>query len=403
MSRVFELISKEAERQSQCINLIASENQTSTNVLRALGSVFTNKYAEGYPGKRWYGGCKFTDEVEAHAIRLAKQLFGSGAANVQPHSGTSANIAAYMTLINPGDKVLAFNLSHGGHLSHGAAFNFSGKFYNFVHYGVRQDDGLIDVDQIKRAFEEHKDIKLLVAGASSYPRAIDFEPLAQLARDNGALFMADAAHISGLVAAKLHPDPVPHADLVTMSTHKTIRGPRGGMVVGREEWASKLDRAVFPGSQGGPLEHVIAAKAIMLEEALEPAFREYIAEVIASAQALAAALSEISAKRFRVLTGGTDNHMVMIDVTGDSTLNGKRAEELLERQNIFINKNFIPYDTLPVTVTSGIRLGTPTLVTQGATRADMPRLAALIDRALSEGDVKAEVAAFMEELRQRTN
>ena len=423
---IFNTIAKEAQRQRASVNLIASENAVSDNVLRAMGSVLTNKYAEGYPGARWYGGCKFTDEIEAYAIEKAKKLFGAEHANVQPHSGTSANIAAYMTLLEPGDKVLAFNLSHGGHLSHGAAFNISGKFYKFVHYGVNRETGLIDVDEIHRLFKEHRDIKLMIAGASSYPRTIDFAQLAGIAREYGAMFMADIAHISGLVAAGLHPSPVGVADMVTMSTHKTIRGPRGGMVLCPEKHRKKLDRAVFPGSQGGPLEHVIAAKAVMLEEASKPEFKAYIAEVLASAKALTKALTDINPTRYRVISGGTDNHMVMVDVTGGllsspsggggesghsreggnpapaastaTGLTGKSAEDLLGSQNIYVNKNFIPYDPLPNTVTSGLRLGTPMLVTQGARASDMPRIAELVDAALSGKDVRADVAAFMERL-----
>ncbi len=398
---IFALIEEEQQRQASGINLIASENSVSDNVMRAMGSVFTNKYAEGYPGKRWYGGCAVTDRIEQYAIDKAKKLFGADHANVQPHSGTSANIGAYMALLKPGDKVLAFNLSHGGHLSHGAPFNLSGKFFQFIHYGVRKDDGLIDVDEVKRMFKEHKDIKLMVAGASSYPRAIDFEALASIAREHEAAFMADIAHISGLVATGRHPSPVACSDVVTMSTHKTLRGPRGGMVLCKEEHKSAVDRAIFPGSQGGPLEHIIAAKAVMLDEALQPDFKKYIDAVIAAAKELAKALAAINPKRYRVLTGGTDNHMVMIDVTGDGKLNGIQAEKTLEKQNIYINKNFIPYDPLPVTVTSGIRLGTPMIVSQGATAADMGRIAKLMDAALDGKDVAKDVSVFMKELAKR--
>lgn len=398
---IFQLIEQERVRQATSINLIASENEVSANVLRALGTVFNNKYAEGYPGKRWYGGCKIADVIESHGIELAKTLFGAGHANLQPHSGTSANIAAYMALLEPGDKVLAFDLTHGGHLSHGAPFNISGKFYKFVHYGVRRDDGRIDVDQVKRLFAENPDIKLMVAGASSYPRQIDFAELAAIAKEHKAKFMADIAHISGLVAAREHPDPVPYADVCTMSTQKTIRGPRGGLIISKEKHASKVDRAVFPGSQGGPLVHVVAAKAIMLEEAAKPEYAAYIREVIAGAKELARVLPQLNSKRYRVITGGTENHMVMVDVTGDGKLNGKAAEDLLEAQGIYVNKNFIPYDPLPVTVTSGIRLGTPMLMSQGAKAKDMALVAQLIDDALNGADVREKVRTFMAELHGR--
>ncbi|MCA8912140.1 MAG: serine hydroxymethyltransferase, partial [Planctomycetes bacterium] len=316
MPTIEELITRERERQTHSINLIASENFVSDYVKNAMGTVFTNKYAEGYPGKRWYGGCEFTDQVEQHAIDLAKSLFNADHANVQPHSGTQANLASYLALIKPGDKVLAFKLEHGGHLSHGAKFNASGKYYKFVHYGVSQETGLIDLDEYTALLKEHGDIKLVVTGASSYPRAIDFERMAGIAREHGALFMADVAHISGLVAAGAHQSPVPVADVVTMSTHKTIRGPRGGMILSSAKWASKVDRGVFPGSQGGPLVHIMAAKAAMLEEASKPEFKQYIGQVIKNAQAMAKAFSEINAERYKVLTGGTDNHMVMVDITG---------------------------------------------------------------------------------------
>jgi len=381
---IFAAIEREQARQRDSINLIASENQVSERVLKALGTVLMNKYAEGYPGKRYYGGCVNVDAIESYACELAQKLFGADHANVQPHSGTQANMAAYLTLLKPGDKVLAFSLAHGGHLSHGAPFNFSGQFYNFVHYGVNKETGLIDEDEIHAQFKANPDIKLMVAGASSYPRAIDFERLGGIAKSHGAMLMADIAHISGLVAAKQHPDPVPYADAVTMSTHKTIRGPRGGLAMCRKEHAKKLDKAVFPGCQGGPLEHVIAGKAIMLEEASKPEFVAYIKEVLAAAKELAAALTEINPKRFRVLTGGTDNHMVLIDVTGEDGLNGQIAEQKLEKAGIYVNKNFIPFDPLPSSITSGIRIGTPMLVTQGYQASDMREIAEKMDKALSQ-------------------
>ncbi len=400
MPTIEELISRERERQTHSINLIASENFVSDYVKRTMGTVFTNKYAEGYPGKRWYGGCEFTDQVEQHAIDLAKQLFKAEHANVQPHSGTQANLAAYLALIKPGDKVLAFKLEHGGHLSHGAPFNASGKYYKFVHYGVNRDTGLIDMDEYAALLKEHGDIKLVVTGASSYPRAIDFARMAKLAREHGALFMADVAHISGLVAAGEHQSPVPVADVITMSTHKTIRGPRGGMIVCSGKFASKIDRGVFPGSQGGPLVHIIAAKAAMLEEALKPEFKQYIRQVIKNAQAMAAAFQQLDGKKYRVLTGGTDNHMVMVDISGTGK-NGIQIERLLGEQSIHLNKNFIPYDPLPVTETSGIRVGSPLLTTLGAKEADMAQVVQLIDRAIAGEKVTAEVHKFMEALLAR--
>ncbi|MCG3185110.1 MAG: Serine hydroxymethyltransferase [Planctomycetes bacterium] len=400
MPTIEELITRERERQTHSINLIASENFVSDYVKRTMGTVFTNKYAEGYPGKRWYGGCEFTDQVEQHAIDLAKELFKAEHANVQPHSGTQANLAAYLAMIKPGDKVLAFKLEHGGHLSHGAPFNASGKYYKFVHYGVNRDTGLIDMDEYAALLKEHGDIKLVVTGASSYPRAIDFARMAKLAREHGALFMADVAHISGLVAAGEHQSPVPVADVVTMSTHKTIRGPRGGMIVCSGKYASKIDRGVFPGCQGGPLVHIIAAKAAMLEEALKPEFKQYIRQVIKNAQAMAKAFQQLDGKKYRVLTGGTDNHMVMVDISGTGK-NGIQIERLLGEQSIYVNKNFIPYDPLPVTETSGIRVGSPLLTTLGAKEADMVQVVQLIDKAIRGDKVTAEVHKFMQDLMAR--
>ncbi|MCC7509145.1 MAG: serine hydroxymethyltransferase [Planctomycetes bacterium] len=397
MPTIQELIARERQRQTHSINLIASENFVSEAILNAMGTVFTNKYAEGYPGKRWYGGCEFTDMVEQHAIDLARQLFKAEHANVQPHSGTQSNLAAYMALIKPGDKVLAFKLEHGGHLSHGAAFNASGKFYKFVHYGVSRETGRIDEDEYTRLLKENPDVKLVVTGASSYPRAIDFKRLAAIAREHGAMFMADIAHISGLVAAGEHQSPVDVADVVTMSTHKTIRGPRGGMIVCSSKFASKIDRAVFPGGQGGPLVHVIAAKAAMLEEALRPDFKQYQRQVVANAKAMAKAFTEINPKRYRVLTGGTDNHMVMVDITGTGK-NGIEIENLLGEQKIYVNKNFIPYDPLPVTQTSGIRVGSPLLTTLGATEQHFTQVVQLIDRAVSGENVATQAQSFMESL-----
>ncbi len=397
MPSITELVALERDRQLNHLNLIASENFVSDKVRSVLGTVFMNKYAEGYPGKRWYGGCEYTDQIEALAIDLAKKVFGSDHANVQPHSGTQSNLASYLALIKPGDKVLAFQLDHGGHLSHGAPFNASGKFYNFIHYGVRREDGRIDMDQYRKLLEENPDVKLVVAGASSYPREIDFVAMAEIACEHKAKFMADIAHISGLVASGVHQSPVPVSDAVTMSTHKTIRGPRGGMIVCSEKWASKIDRAVFPGSQGGPLVHVIAGKAAMLEEALTDEFKDYTQRTVANAKALAAAFAEIDSDKYRVLTGGTDNHMVMIDVTGTG-LTGLEVENLLGEQGIYVNKNFIPYDLKPVTQTSGIRVGTPMITTMGATEADMTRIAELCHAAVEGKNVSDDVRDYMKKL-----
>ena len=400
MPTIHELIASERDRQTNNINLIASENYVSEYVQNAMGTAFTNKYAEGYPGKRWYGGCEFTDQIEQHAIDLAKEVFGAEHANVQPHSGTQSNLAAYLALINPGDKVLAFKLEHGGHLSHGAPFNASGKFYDFVHYGVSRDTGLIDMDEYERLLKENPDIKLVVAGASSYPRAIDFEKMASMAKAQGAKFMADIAHISGLVAAGEHQSPVPFSDAVTMSTHKTIRGPRGGMIVCPKKRANKIDRAVFPGCQGGPLVHVIAAKAAMLEEASKPEFKTYIQNTIKNAKALAAAFMGIEGDKYKVLTGGTDNHMVMIDISGTGK-NGLEVENIMGEQGMYVNKNFIPYDPLPNSETSGIRIGSPLLTSMGANEEDMGRVVTWIDKAVSGENVSNEVHAFMKELGER--
>ena len=402
MPSIRQLIRQEAERQRHSINLIASENYVSDYVQEVVGTVFTNKYAEGYPGKRWYGGCELTDQIEQHAIDLAKQVFNAEHANVQPHSGTQANLATYLALLKPGEKVLAFKLDHGGHLSHGARFNASGKYYKFIHYGVNRETGLIDLDDYRRLLEEHRDVKLVVAGASSYPRAIDFKAMAAIAKEHRVKFMADIAHISGLVAAGEHQNPAPFADVVTMSTHKTIRGPRGGMILCREKRANKIDRAVFPGSQGGPLVHVIAGKAAMLEEAMQPEFKQYIKRVIANSKAMAAAFTALDSSKYQVLTGGTDNHMVMVTVTGTGR-NGREIEELLGRQAIYLNKNFIPFDPLPVTETSGIRVGTPMITTLGAVESDMVRIVEWIDRAVAGEDVQSRVHEFMFELEARKN
>ena len=363
---VYDAICGETRRQAETLELIASENFTSEAVLEATGSVFTNKYAEGYPGRRYYGGCEFADAVETLARDRAKNLFGAEHANVQPHSGTQANIAAYETLLKEGDVVLGMNLSHGGHLSHGHPLNFSGKHYKFVPYGVRRDTETIDYDEVEKLAVEHKP-KLLVAGASAYPRIIDFERLAAIAQKAGCLFMMDMAHIAGLVAAGVHPTPVPHAQFVTTTTHKTLRGPRAGLIFCREQFAKDLDRVVFPGQQGGPLVHVIAAKAVCLKEAMEPEFKSYAQQIVANAQKLAATLT---ARGFRIVSGGTDTHLMLVDVYKRGIM-GREAESWLEKAGITVNKNAIPFDELPPLKASGIRIGTPALTTRGMKEAEM--------------------------------
>ncbi len=366
---VYDAVCGETRRQAETLELIASENFTSEAVLEATGSVFTNKYAEGYPGRRYYGGCEFVDVVESLARNRAKQLFGAEHANVQPHSGTQANIAVYETVLKEGDTVLGMNLSHGGHLTHGHPLNFSGKHYRFVPYGVRKDTETIDYDEVERLAREHKP-KLLVAGASAYPRIIDFERMAAIAASAGCPFMMDMAHIAGLVAAGVHPSPVPHADFVTTTTHKTLRGPRSGLILCRERYAKDLDRVVFPGEQGGPLVHVIAAKAVCLKEAMAPEFKDYAHQVVANARKLAAA---IAARSFRIVSGGTDTHLLLVDVFQRGIL-GRDAESWLERAGITVNKNAIPFDTQPPLKASGIRIGTPALTTRGMKEPEMERI-----------------------------
>jgi glycine hydroxymethyltransferase len=386
-------IRQETERQSLGIELIASENSVSTAVLEAAGSVMTNKYAEGYPGRRYYGGCEFVDVAESLAIDRAKQLFGAEHANVQPHSGAQANMAAYFTLMKPGDTLLGMNLAHGGHLTHGHPLNFSGKLYTIVPYGVRQEDERIDYEELARLADEHKP-KVIVVGASAYPRTIDFARIRESADRVGAAMVVDMAHIAGLVAAGVHPSPVPHAEFVTTTTHKTLRGPRGGLVLCRGTFAKELDKAVFPGMQGGPLMHVIAAKAVCFKEALEPAFADYQRRIVANAKRLAASLA---AEGFRIVSGGTDNHLMLVDVFSKG-ITGRVAEAALGKAGITVNKNAIPFDQNPPMVASGIRLGTPAVTTRGMGEAEMDRIAAFIARVLAapEDDrvaavVKAEV------------
>src|SRR5947208_1667798 len=378
-------IRNEQRRQNDGLELIASENFVSRAVLEAAGSVMTNKYAEGYPGKRYYGGCEFVDVAETLAINRAKALFGAEHANVQPHSGAQANMAVYFTLLKPGDTVLGMNLSHGGHLTHGHPLNFSGKLYTIVPYGVRKDDERIDYDELDRLADTHRP-KMIMVGASAYPRVIDFARIRAAGNRVGAAMVTDMAHIAGLVAAGIHPSPVPHSDFVTTTTHKTLRGPRAGMVLCREQYAKDLDKSVFPGVQGGPLVHIIAAKAVCFKEAAEPGFAAYQRQIVANAQRLAARLS---ASGLRLVSGGTDNHLMLVDVFSKG-ITGKVAEAALDKAGITVNKNAIPFDPNPPMVASGIRIGTPAVTTRGMREAEMDTIADLITRALvTPGDDRA--------------
>jgi len=363
---VYAAIQHEERRQSTGLELIASENFTYRAVLEATGSVFTNKYAEGYPGRRYYGGCEFVDVVENLAIDRAKKLFGAEHVNVQPHSGSQANMAVYLTLLKPGDTVLGMNLSHGGHLTHGHPLNFSGKYYRIVPYGVRKDTEVIDYDELSKLARDLRP-KLIVVGASAYPRTIDFERIAKTARETGAMMMVDIAHIAGLVATGEHPSPVPYAEFVTSTTHKTLRGPRSGMVMCRETFAKDLNRSVFPEMQGGPLVHVMAAKAVCFKEAATDDFRNYIRQVVKNAKALAA---KIASRQFRIVSGGTDTHLMLVDVFSKG-INGKQAEQALDKAGITVNKNAIPFDQNPPLTPSGIRIGTPALTTRGMKESEM--------------------------------
>ncbi len=378
---VAEAIEAERIRQSAKIELIASENFVTRAVLDALGTVLTNKYAEGYPGKRYYGGCEKVDIVENLAIERAKELFGAEHANVQPHSGATANMAVYLALIQPGDTVLGMNLAHGGHLTHGSSVNFSGKLYNFVPYGVDETTHRIDYDEVERLAKEHKP-RLIVAGASAYPREFDFARLRAIADEVGAYLMVDMAHIAGLVAAGVHSSPIPHAHVVTTTTHKTLRGPRGGMILCKEEFAKAIDKAVFPGVQGGPLMHVIAAKAVAYGEALRPEFQDYAKQIVNNAKALADALMN---KGFNLVSGGTDNHMMLLDVRSVN-LTGKEAEHRLDEIGLTTNKNAIPFDPQKPGVTSGVRIGTPAVTTRGMKEEDMQVIAEIIDITLRHDD-----------------
>lgn len=381
---IFNLIEQEKQRQASNINLIASENYASNDVLRAAGSILTNKYAEGYPGQRYYGGCKIIDEVELYTIAQGKKLFHAEHLNVQPHSGSSANFAVYLALLNHGDTVLGMNLSAGGHLTHGHKINFSGKMYNFISYGVDQQTELIDYAAIESLAHQHKP-KMIVAGTSAYSRLIDYERIARIAKEVGAFFFYDMAHIAGLVAAEVMPSPLPWADVVSSTTHKTLRGPRGGIICSKAEFAQRIDKAVMPGSQGGPLMHIIAAKGVAFDEALHPSFKEYAQSVLANAAAMAQTFKDLG---YRIVSGGTDTHLFLLDLRSAHHLNGltgKQAEEILGRCNIVVNRNAVPFDTLPPTQTSGIRIGTPAITTRGCTQQDAMTVAHWIDQALRNG------------------
>src|SRR5260221_11835997 len=390
---VAQAVRNELHRQNDGLELIASENFVSPAVLEAAGSVMTNKYAEGYPGKRYYGGCEYVDIVEPLAINRAKALFGAEHANVQPHSGAQANMAVYFTLLKPGDTVLGMNLAHGGHLTHGHPLNFSGKLFTIVPYGVRKDDERIDYDELARLADEHKP-KMIMVGASAYSPVIDFARISEAATRVGAPMVKDMAHIAGLVAAKQHPSPVPYSDFVTTTTHKTLRGPRAGMVVCRQQYAKDLDRTVFPGLQGGPLMHIIAAKAVCLKEAAEPGFVEYQKQIVVNAKRLA---SVLVAGGFRIVSGGTDNHLMLVDVFSRG-LTGKSAEAALGKAGITVNKNAIPFDQNPPMVASGIRVGTPAVTTRGMREAEMDLVGELITRALSTPDDDKALGAVRAEV-----
>lgn len=382
---VGQAMNRELGRQRDSIELIASENIVSPAVIAAMGSVLTNKYAEGLPGKRYYGGCQWVDEVENIAIRRAKKLFGAEYVNVQPHSGAQANLAVYFALLEPGDTVLGMSLADGGHLTHGSPANLSGKYYHFISYGVDPETGLIDYDKVRALAKQHKP-KMLVAGASAYPRTIDFETLSEIAKEIGAYFMVDMAHIAGLVAAGEHPSPVPYADVVTTTTHKTLRGPRGGMILCREALGKQIDKAVFPGTQGGPLEHIIAAKAVCLGEALAPAFKAYQHQVVLNCRALAKALA---GRGFRLVAGGSDNHLALLDLR-EFHLTGKEYEHMLDEVSITANKNAIPNDPQKTFITSGLRVGTPAVTTRGFQEEDMEKIAQFMYLAATDLERKAD-------------
>jgi glycine hydroxymethyltransferase len=390
---VFRAIQKELARQKNNLELIASENIVSPAVLEAAGSVLTNKYAEGYPGARWYNGCEFVDEVENTAIARAKELFGGDHVNVQPHSGSQANTAVYLSVLSPGDRVLGMDLACGGHLTHGLKANISGRLYHFVSYKVDQKTELIDMDEVERLAMEHKP-KMIVAGYSAYSRVLDFRRFRAIADKAGAYLFVDMAHFAGLVAAGLHPNPIEHSHFVTTTTHKTLRGPRGGMIICKAEFARKIDSAIFPGIQGGPLMHIIAAKAVAFKEALTPEFKTYQRQVMSNAKALAGALSS---KGFRIVTGGTDNHLLMVDLR-PKKITGRDAAGLLDRVQITVNKNLVPFDSESPMVTSGIRIGTPAITTRGMKEAQMVKIADLIDRCVLNRDKETELEKIRQEV-----
>ncbi|AIH04248.1 MULTISPECIES: serine hydroxymethyltransferase [Thermodesulfobacterium] len=389
---IWELIQKERDRQEYQLEMIASENLAHEAIMEAEGSYLMNKYAEGYPEARYYGGCTYVDEVEKLAIERVKMLFGAEHANVQPHSGTQANMAVYFAVLNPGDTILSMNLSHGGHLSHGAAVNFSGKLYKIVHYGVSRETETIDYEEVRRLALEHRP-KLIVAGASAYPRTIDFEAFYQIAQEVGAFLMVDMAHIAGLVAAGIHPSPLPYADFVTSTTHKTLRGPRGGFILCKEKFAKIIDKTVFPGIQGGPHMNVIAAKAVCFKQALEPEFKSYQQQVVKNAKTIA---EVFKAEGFRIVTGGTDNHLILVDVSVNG-LTGAEAEKLLEEAGITVNKNAIPFDPRPPRITSGIRIGTPAITTRGLKEKEVEEVAHYMCAVLKNPDKKG----LRKEIRQK--
>jgi glycine hydroxymethyltransferase len=390
---IYEAIQQETRRQEHNLELIASENMVSEAVLEAAGSVLTNKYAEGYPGRRYYGGCEFVDIAERLAIDRAKALFGAEGVNVQPHSGSQANMEVYFAQLNPGDTILAMNLAHGGHLTHGSPVNFSGRFFHVVPYGVRESDGRIDMQQVAALAKTHRP-KMIVVGHSAYPRAIEFAPFGRIAQEVGALLMADIAHFAGLVVAGLHPSPIGHADFVTTTTHKTLRGPRGGMIMFKAQYEKSLNASVFPGNQGGPLMHVIAAKAVALKEAMGEPFRAYQRQIVTNAKALATGLLR---RNLRLLTGGTDNHLLVVDLR-NSELTGKVAQEVLEQARITVNRNAVPNDPRPPFVTSGIRIGTPAATTRGMREAEMEVIADLIARALAKAEDPGALRAIGDEV-----
>jgi glycine hydroxymethyltransferase len=390
---IFNIVQAETTRQADHLEMIASENFVSPAVLEAMGSTLTNKYAEGYPGKRYYSGCAVVDQAENLAVERIKKLFSAPYANVQPHSGSQANMGVYFSVLNPGDTILAMNLAHGGHLTHGSPVNFSGKLYKIVPYGVRKDDGRIDYEELASLAEQHKP-KMIVCGASAYPRIIDFERFRKIADEVGALLMADVAHTAGLHAAGVHPNPMPHCHFVTSTTHKTLRGPRGGLILAQEDMGKSAAKTIFPGIQGGPMMHIIAAKAVAFGEALQPSFKTYAKQILSNTQALAKGLME---RGFTLASGGTDNHLVLLDLR-NKNLTGKDAEETLEKAGITVNKNMVPYDDKSPFVTSGVRIGTPALTTRGMKEKEMIQIAEWISEALSNIADSGKIAAIRSEI-----